>query len=195
MGKQPLVPSAASCPGVGPLAWPWPCPEGLPTLSGCTGPTLVRLPYDWVLRGRGTLSPGSAGARPLPLPCAPVVLVGQRQRGRAHVRAGGGHLSRVQLTLPRVSWGLGPFPESPGPGQLSAPTPLHAQGEPLCGLQATQPHRLPVPGPGPGVHSLTVHQVLSVGGRATCAWCAGVSGSPSACGSLGAHLCPRLPGH
>lgn len=56
-------------------------------------------------------------------------------------------------------------------------------------------HRLPVPGPGPGVHSLTVHQVLPVGGQATCARCVGVFGSPSACGSLGARLSPRLPGH
>lgn len=86
--------------------------------------------------------------------------------------------------------GWGRFQSLPGPAGLLPLASLHPQGEPLCGLQATAPQAAC---PRPGARgALTVHQVLSVGWRATCAR---VFASPSACGSLGAHLCPRLPGH
>lgn len=81
---------------------------------------------------------------------------GSGSQGSISVKAGGRHSSRTELVLPWASWRLGPLPESPGPGRLSAPhLPARSEGATLR-LQATQPHRLPVASPGPGVHSLCI---------------------------------------
>lgn len=81
---------------------------------------------------------------------------GSGSQGSICVKAGGRHSSRTELVLPWASWRLGPLPESPGPGRLSAPhLPARSEGATLR-LQATQPHRLPVASPGPGVHSLCI---------------------------------------
>lgn len=71
--------------------------------------------------------------------------------------------------------GWGRFRSLPGPAGLRPLASLHPQGEPLCGLQVTQPHRLPVPGPGPGVRSLCVR---------SCQW----AGEPCVHACLGARL-------
>lgn len=134
----------------------------------------------------GLLEPGPFSSRVL-LRSWP----GSGSQGSVCVKAGGRHSSRMELILPRASWRLGLLPESLGPGRLSAPRlPARSGGATLRPSGDTAPQAA-CRRPG-AWGALTVHQVLSVGGRATCAH---VFGSPSACGSLGAYLCPRLPGH
>lgn len=121
-----------------------------------------------MLRGSGIISTGCAGTR---APSAPVCSCGSGQAAAAKGRSAsglGGHGSRWSLSC------LGHPGLGAASGHLRRPAfclpPCTLRGSHSCGLQVTQPHRLPVPGRGLG-----------------CAHCA--SGPVS---GLASHVCMRV---
>lgn len=137
-GKAALSSTSSSCHVWAP--WPGPVPRGSPPSLGAQDPPLPGCLGDWVLRGSGIVSTGCAGTGPLQLLCAPAALARQRQP-RQSLRQGWrwARLQRWSLACCQASWRLGPLPRSPGPAGLLPLASLHPQGEPLCGLQVTQP--------------------------------------------------------